>query len=102
MGKKYILNERQFMTAMKLLVKENVDTSNMLQFNDIENLLHAVIDNDFKGYTDNGSFVCNSLEDKGSILRDICLNAPFFTEDGKIEIYSSVDKKYYTIDNLLA
>jgi len=103
MGKKIILTESQFKKYMKNMVKE--DTNQQQEFLDTDQvyaLLHAMIDNDFMLYFNNGNtYASNSLSSKGEILDSVCHTTPYFNDEhDKIVIYNK-NYGYLQMDNLI-
>ena len=105
MGKKVILTEAQFKEYMRSVsrkLNEQQDGGERdLETDEIEMLLHKIVDSDFNCYFKGGkSYWCAYLKEKGEILDAVCSSFPAICSNGLIRV--SNDKYgYFYIDNLI-
>jgi hypothetical protein len=104
MKKKIYLSESQFKDFMRKQIKEDIGYDDDVRFLDIDEqdqLLHAMIDNDFLVYFSNGRvYNCNYTHVKGDILHAVCSNNPQVLKNGRLRCRND-EYGYFEIDNLI-
>ena len=80
------------------------DLSISIDFDQLVELSHKIIDSDFYCYFKEGTkYLCSAIHEKGEILYDLLYSNSYFSSDNKFVLLTSNINNYgtYAIDNLL-
>ena len=88
MAKNITLTESQFKDILRMKLKEEANNGNeerYLEYDEIIQLLHRTVDDDFLVYFSNGrTYNCSAIHEKGEIFDAICSGHPTLLPNGRI------------------
>jgi len=104
MGKKITSTESQFKDFLRMGLREDTMAKyeeRYLEYDELEKLLHRVVDDDFLVYFSNGrTYNCSALHEKGEIFDAICSGHPRLLQNGRIGLRNDAYGDF-EMDNLI-